>query len=299
MTITAKVIKDSVSHDGVRITTMQLRYPRFIHAEFMTHRVFSRNASSSRAVPFNRMVQNIQNCIAQPENWGTNKPGMQAGAELEGVDLMCAKMKWNEAAASAIDFAFQLDEQGLHKQIVNRVLEPFSHIDVVVTSTKWANFFALRDHPDAQPEMRRLAMEMRAVMEDSKPVLLDAGEWHLPYLVDTPDNLRAGLSAMVRWEDHGLPGAWAVLPAISAARCARVSYLTHDGKEPNIEEDIALFKRLAGSVPIHASPLEHQATPDRLWNRDGGVRWGRQTQHGNLHGWRQFRKMLPGESVED
>ena len=274
--ISAKIVEDSISQVGARVTTIQLTYPRFIHAELMTHRVFSRNASSSRAIPVKRMLEMIRNEPAMPIHWGKNQPGMQASEELTGYALDEVKALWLRAAESAAGYAEAMMLQGAHKQIANRVLEPFQHIQVLVTSTEWDNFFSLRAHPAAQPEIQALAVLMRDVMNESKPRLLEMGEWHLPYV-----------SAEER-EDTSL---WAnyKLQRISAARCARVSYMKHDGDVPNIDEDLALCERLVGSVPRHASPIEHQATPDLLIPGKG---WGRPDLHGNFKGWRQYRQMI-------
>lgn len=286
MTITAKVIEDSIGEAGKRITTMQLMYPRFIHSEFMTHRVFSRNASSSRAIPTAKLIEQVLNEPAMPVYWGKNIPGMQAAEELTGEELAFAKETWKIAAAHAVHQAKRMADAGAHKQIVNRILEPFLHIHVVVTATEWENFFELRDHQDAQPEIRALAIEVRNAMEASEPKLLKAGEWHLPYVT---------AADLIAIELHlgCIPNAsrtLAMARKVSAARCCRVSYLKHDGSRADIEEDIALCDRLIGSRPLHASPFEHQATPDVLLDRL--VVWECPELHGNLVGWIQNRKLI-------
>ncbi len=245
--ISAKIIADSVSMDGARITTFELQYPRFIHGEVMTHRVFSRNAMSSRAIPVAKMIEQVRTNPAMPVHWGANQPGMQAKQEIQHVGA--AKDQWVRAANNAADLAQEMNDLGLHKQIANRVLEPFQWMRTIVTATEWSNFFALRAHPDAQPEFQVLAREMLRGRQESVPELRPLGNressWHLPYVSDTEracvaDNL---------------------LPKLSAARCARVSYLTHDGERPDTCKDLALFDRLVGSEPLHASPIEHQALP--------------------------------------
>ena len=156
--ITAKIIADSISViTGIRLTTMELSYHRYIHSEFMTHRMFSRNASSSRAIPIKKLLEQVKNDPMMPIHWGSNKPGMQAGEELKGEDLHVAQREWINAANNAVDTASHLQELGLHKQIANRLLEPFLAIKVVVTATEWENFFKLRIHKDAQPEIQELA----------------------------------------------------------------------------------------------------------------------------------------------
>jgi hypothetical protein len=275
MTIKAQVIADSISPEGVRLTTMQLRYPRFIHAEFMTHRQFSRNASSSRAIPVMKLVEDVVNDPVYPSFWGANQKGMQASEEcaapVEVHHPMSREQAWDVARGHAIMFAKAYANAGYHKQIVNRLLEPFSHINVVVTATEWSNFFALRDHLDAQPEIRQLAKEMRDRMEWSIPQGLDYDEWHLPYVIDEE-----------RYDRN-------IAIKCSVARCARVSYLTYEQKKPNVEEDLKLYGRLLGAQPIHASPSEHQAKPFE----DNG--WEDIRKCGNFKGWQQYRKMIPGE----
>ena len=235
MTIAAKVIADSVADDCPRLTTLQLRYPRFIHSEFMTHRAFSRNASSSRAIPVERLIQDVLDDPAMPIYWGSNKPGMQAGEEIgPAIDV------WLGARNSAVSYATEMSAAGYHKQIVNRILEPFAHINVLVTATQNAydHFFALRDHPDAQPEVAALARAMREAMDGSEPVELLEHQWHTPYC--------------------GVDGR----REISAARCASVSYKTVDGKPMTVDKALVIYDKLAGSDPIHASPFEHIARPD-------------------------------------
>lgn len=297
MTISAKIIADSVSPQGHRLTTFQLRYPRFIHAEFMTHRQFSRNASSSRAIPVERMIKDILDDTAMPIYWGSHKPGMQAGEELTGEDLEFVKAMWLNSRDDAIHYARKMIARGLHKQIANRVLEPYGHINVVVTATSWANFFALRAHVDAQPEIKALAEAMQEAIQSSKPVLLQPGQWHLPYIRQTDvthDSFFSKGGRLLRDEMMD------ILKKVSIARCARVSYLTHDGRPTTIEEDVALYEKLVVSQPLHASPAEHQATPDEYVDTGfmGVHGSANRHQHGNFTGWRQLRKMLSNEYVE-
>jgi len=290
MTIEAKVIADSISPQGIRLTTFQLRYPRFIHSELMTHRVFSRNASSSRAIPILTMLRNTVADMAEPVQWGSNNPGMQSKAPLTGVRLWIARRLWRTAGWVAAGFAYGLHLAGAHKQIANRVVEPWSHISVVVTSTDWANWFALRNHRDADPTIRELAVRMSLAMGASTPTPLEPGDWHLPY-VNTQTYLDAA-----SYSEAGFGTVRSLLIKASVARCARVSYLTHDNKEPSLDADIKLYDRLVKSKPAHASPTEHQATPDKLWSRN---RWGHPAEHGNFYGWRQHRKQIEGEAVHD
>lgn len=269
----AKVIEHSRAwHDG-ELFTLQLCYPRFIHAEFMTHRVFSRNASSSRAIPVAKMIEQVRHNPAMPVHWGKNQPGMQAREELSGAELMVVKQAWRDAAHSAADKAEKMTAVGAHKQVANRILEPFQWMHVIVTGTDWDNFFALRDHPDAEPNIQLLAKMMRTAMAASFPrVLVDDVEteagWHLPYV-----------SLIERAQHRDDPE---LLARVSAARCARVSFLNHDGTEPIFSKDLELFERLVGSEPMHASPVEHQAfsAPDE------------NERSNNLRGFTQFREVL-------
>lgn len=297
MTIEAKVIAHSRAAGAPDLITLQLRYPRFIHAEFMTHRVFSRNASSSRAIPVERMIQDVIDDPAMPVAWGSNKPGMQAGDDPQSLVLCGASLTevdrygpyvspdqaWRYARDKAAEMARNFAKAGYHKQIVNRLLEPFAHISVVCTATDWQNFFDLRCHPDADPTMRALAEAMRDAIEESTampPIFeFDNGGWHLPYI--SYEEGKASFERFVRPQRgvYSSPShTTELLAMISAARCARVSYLNHDGSNPDIEKDLALAERLLESK--HMSPFEHQAV------RSPG------TKSANFLGWRQYRQMI-------
>lgn len=260
--IEAKIILDSISPKGVRLTTFELKYPRFILAEVNTHRVFSRNSASSRAIPVLRLIKDVISDPVIPVFWGKNKPGMQATEEVSGIKLLLCKILWKLSSISAVSFSYLLCKLGLHKQIANRIIEPWMYTKTILTSTEWENFFELRCHKDAQPEIRVLAELMLSVYLRSVPDKLKYGEWHLPY-IDTLELLSHNVEDLIK---------------MSGARCARVSYLTHDGKCPTIEKDFGLYDDLVGSVPIHASPTEHQATPtkDTKFNK-------------NFRGWKQHR----------
>lgn len=285
MSITAKIVADSVSPQGIRLTTLALKYPRWIHAEFMTHRLFSRNASSSRAIPSRRLSALERE---YPLRWDANIPGMQSGVRLSDEQAEKAKAVWDRMANACIAGVAELTELGLHKQWANRPLEWFTSISVLVSATSFDNFFGVRWHPDAQPEIEELARQIFLAIQTSTPRPLDPDQWHLPYVV--PDEAQSlGLDTARR---------------CSAARCARVSYLNHDGTTPNVAKDLDTFSKLAGDPngpprPIHASPMEHQATPDRLLDPEHPAVWQNPAQHGNFCGWRQFRKMLACEHIEE
>lgn len=268
MTIEAKIIADSVSPTNARLTTFQLVYPRMVHAELMTHRVFSRNASSSRAIPVKKIIQQVIDNPAMPVYWGKNQKGMQARQELTPEEIEQAKEIWLRGRDKAVEQARQLVDLGVHKQIANRILEPWHHIHVVVTATDFDNFFSLRCHPDAQPEIKVLAEQMRDLFFESEPVELALGMWHLPYVSSQPMYLPTGDKSLLK---------------ASTARCARVSYMTHDNKEPTLEKDVGLHDQLLRDV--HMSPFEHPATP----NVDPNA------YSGNFKGWIQYRKTIKGE----
>lgn len=258
--IYAKVILDSISPDGTRIVTIEANYPRFIHSELLTHRRFSRSAASSRAIPIEKVLAQVRNNPAMPVHWGANQKGMQASLQINNVAEATAA--WMAAAAAAAEQAEKLAALGLHKQVVNRVLEPFVWMRTIITATEWDNWFELRNHEDAQPEIHALAAAMQESMNNSTPQELDFGEWHMPYLGEAEAHNKTDVG----------------LCKVSAARCARVSYLTHEGRTPSHVEDMALFSRLVVSKPLHASPLEHCATPGY-------------SMTGNFKGWTQFRKL--------
>lgn len=284
-----KVIEDSISEAGIRITTLQLTYPRYIHAELMTHRVFSRNASSSRAIPVKTLVQKSLDNMVQPIRWGLNQPGMQANEKnLSGEALEEAKAIWRSMAETCAAGAIRLAELGLHKQWANRPTEWFGTISVVLTSTDFSNWDELRAHPDAQPEINYLALLMIEARINSTPRLLKEGEWHLPYITHAERN--DALNAI------DVNKAVLLLPRISSARCCRVSYLKHDGSKASIQEDLDLCEKLVGAEPLHASPFEHSATPDSyLHGGESKKEWGNPHLHGNFTGWCQYRKMIEAE----
>lgn len=283
MACTAKVVAHSISEQGYEIFTLQLRYWRAIHGEFMTHRVFSRNSSSSRAIPIKKMLHQVWHDPAGPCYWGGHQAGMQAGAELTGLKLYLAKVVWVLAARVACCFAWAFIKIGLHKQVANRILEPWQYISVVVTATDWSNFFSLRSHAAAQPEIHELSDAMQAAMKDSKPRLVPRGGWHMPYV-----DYDAGV---LRYEGSTAPqssesGAALLSPQetglrLSVARCARTSYNRHDGTPAPVLEDFALHDRMVSDMPPHRSPTEHQATP----LEDG-------SRNKNFLGWKQYRAFI-------
>jgi thymidylate synthase ThyX len=274
MPFDAKVLADSRSPAGHRLTTLEATFPRFVLAEFNTHRVFSRNSASSRAIPIAKQLRRVLEEPYVPIEFGSNQPGMQAGAALTGEKRDAAEREWLHARDDAVrrvlglvadpdaisadddllEVLGQVEEAirnraqptewlNVHKQVANRLLEPFMWHTVIVTATEWDNYWNLRCHPDAQPEIRFTAEAMRTATEASEPAELDWDDWHLP---------------LIRPEDREQATSIDDLIKISAGRCARVSYLTHAGKR-DLEADIQLHDRLLESG--HMSPLEHPARP--------------------------------------
>lgn len=256
----ARVIADSTSEDGIRLTTIEVRLHRFVLAELNTHRQFSRNSASSRAIPVRKVIDRMLETNVFPAEWVTEQKGMQGGEQLPRRSENTAREIWLDARAAAISNAKKLADLGVHKSIVNRILEPFMSHTVIVTSTAWRGFFDQRCSRLAQAEIRLAAEAMRDARKNSHPELVRAGQWHLPY---TTADERFSLDL-------------ATLKKISAARCARVSYLTHAGTR-DLNADIDLYDRLVAETPPHVSPLEHVATP------------AVSTAPGNLVGWRQLR----------
>jgi thymidylate synthase ThyX len=302
MAFDVEILADSRSPAGHRLTTLETTFPRFVLAEFNTHRVFSRNSASSRAIPIVKQVRRVLEQPYVPIEFGSNQPGMQAGPALSGEARDAAEREWLDARDAAVrhvlglvaspeearartdllGFLEEVEETlkagdrpdewlNVHKQVANRLLEPFMWHTVIVTATEWENFWNLRCHADAQPEIKLIATMMRDAVAGSDPVDLDWEEWHLP-LVRDADRDEASEQDLVK---------------ISAGRCARVSYLTHSGTR-DLEADIGLHDRLIESG--HMSPMEHPARPLSREELDKDE-WS-----GNFRGWLPYRKTIAGEA---
>jgi thymidylate synthase ThyX len=304
--IYAQVICDSVSPAGHRLTTFQVRCPRFIWDEVLTHRQLSRNASSLRAVPTKKLLEEVRSdeLRAAPERWGQDQGGMSAAVELSDKPVVLqpgdvpaehggppwqktpvtqvtqlwsprkrATRLWRAAALAAADQAQALAAVGVHKQVVNRVLMPYVHVNAVITATEWDNFFGLRLDVAADPTMGALAVAMWNARKASRPNVLQPGEWHLPFVDEQ-------VFSIAHNEDYD-----PLTPQkTSVARCARVSYHSHaTGRRSTVAEDLALYDRLMGQQPLHASPAEHQAMPDDVlgYFDSDHPRWANPAQHAN------------------
>ena len=278
----AKVIADSITLDGHRLTTFEVTMHRFVLAEFNTHRMFSRNSASSRAIPSHKQLSAVLYDPAMPIEWGTNQPGMQAAELLDEEDTSYARYNWVKASHAAVEASRILSENlNVHKQVANRILEPWMWHTVIVTAVEYDNFFSQRVSPLAQPEIRIPAEHMLWAYEESEPVPVDKGEYHLPYIQEEERDFTTRQKIQ-----------------LSTARCARVSYLTHDGRR-DIEKDFELYDRLVSAEPPHASPLEHVATP---YPENRAVVVNTETGNtrevpilGNFVGWRQHRHEVANE----
>jgi hypothetical protein len=305
-TISAKHIlssRNATKPDTV-VTTLLLRYRRCIHSEFLTHRVFTKNAASSRAIPIKKMIESIRQDPFIPLHWGKNQKGMQAAVEcnelvqigwndtnVPGTDGPVHGKRedaWLQAMEDAIKWAERFDKAGYHKQLANRLLEPFAHITVLVSSTQWSNFLGVRDHGDAEPHMQLLAKAVAKAFENADVRTLGPGTWHLPFLTkDEEDFLE--LTDKIK---------------LSVARCASTSYKTVEGFDMTMERATAIYVGLVSGVPLHASPAEHGCFADeRIAGAKGPYgewrveHWARPDLHGNFDGFCQHRKQLANECL--
>ena len=267
-----KVIEDSISKEGKRITTFELIYPRFIHAEMLRHRVFSRTVESSRAKPIKKNLDEVRINPVLPRHLTINEPGMVGTKEITDYEAkdniydslaMLANM-----TVTAIEYLEQ--EYHLHKQVLNRYLEPFLNTKEVVTSTEWDNFFTLRLAPDAEPHIQELAALMKKGLEQSIPKLVKTNGVHLPYVTEE-EKSKYPINTLMK---------------ISSARCARCSYKLYDGTT-DVEKDLILYEKLRKGK--HLSPMEHVAIADY---KDYEKNWANPEYHGNFVGWCQHRKYV-------
>lgn len=273
------------------VVTFYLVYPRFIHSEMMTHKDFSRSAASSRAIPVAKMLSQVWNNPAMPLHWGINQPGMQAERYFTGWKRNFLRNLWQLCGRMVCVFVWVAMKMGLHKQTANRMLEPWQLMHVTLTTCKLANFFNLRIHKDAQPEICFLATLMRCAVENSRPVRLCQGDWHLPWIEDEDYTLAAQFLKHRTSTDT----VTELLKKMSAARCARSSYANFDG-DRTVAGDMSTYGKLVESNPVHASPCEHQCTPDTPTVLGG---WELAKLHGNLTGYIQYRNTIPNHYKPD
>lgn len=264
-------------------------WPNFLANGVVVHN--SRNSASSRAIPVKKMLEMVRTNPYIPTHWGKNEKGMSASEEVDEQGKFMAISTWlrarDHAAAMAEHLAVDLD---IHKQTANRLLEPFMWHTCIVTATEWSNYFHLRDNAQAHPEIQKIAHMMRSLHETTKPDPVPYGAWHLPLV---PLTERFDLNnGQVDWSK------------VSVGRCARVSYLTHDGKR-DPQADVELHDRLLKSG--HMSPFEHVARPmvPEDWSRPPTrmnivapitVLSVKDALCGNFRSWVQYRKTILGEA---
>jgi hypothetical protein len=322
----ATMILKSISPDSIALRTLQLRYPRIIHAEFMTHREFSRNARSSRAVPATVMLSEVQSAPFTPDYWSQNQPGMQAANEEYNAPIFLPfhpgtmrpsmenelfahtrEQAWLLARDFSLTIAKAFAGAGYHKQIFNRVVEPYSYIDTLFSTTSLANFNHLRRDKAAEPHMRDLAEAIYIADNESPAQYTEYSEWHLPFMapVDYENIVRITddyYDQMAQARDNSginVSTGHYIAIACSVDRCKRISYKPFTTAK-EIDEEVKGHDALIRANPVHATPTEHQATPDkRQWKSGAEGAWTHPLHHGNLIGWRQYRKMIPNEYVSE
>lgn len=278
MPVNSQLIKSSVSEHGNRIDTFVVTCPVYVWYELLTHRLFSRNCSSTRAVPTTKLRKQVLDSPAIPSILTQYQKGMAANEVLSSDAYQLALKEYEDVLAASIQAHSNLESLGVSKQDSNILLLPFIHFQGVVTSTEWNNFFNLRCNKNSRPDMRLLAESMYRNYNEASPELVKKGEYHLPFL--TEDELTLPLEDKL---------------SISSARCARVSYYLNIGEEnqvkSNLEKDLERTKSLIENG--HWSPLEHPATPLPVSSK------GKNYMVGNFVGWMPYRKEFLDESGGD
>lgn len=327
--IYATVLKHSISPAGIQLITMEISYPRIILAELNTHGMLCKNSSSSRAIPFNKMKEQL---TGRPVRFGQASPGMQDKGEDFGAGVFDPEcdgashspgLAWDIAKDDAVKWSEAFYKAGYHKQVYNRVTEPFQMMKTVISWTEGANFFWLRNHEAADPSLHELARVMYEAASQSTPQLLHPGEWHLPYV----DFIRGNDGRIIYGDlvEHPVDSSLRALNEysleqaikVSTARTAAVSFRNVDY---GVEKSAEVFSKLTSDERIHGSAMAHQATPmkphirDHLlneWRDVNNVQWPETWEPGVSHmdrdgqlwsaqfrGWVQHRKLIPGENKE-
>jgi len=301
MTIKVKLLQKSLGpYSDACMGTYELVYPRMIHQEVLTHKQLSRNCASSRAIPIESMLKEIENDVAVPVHWGKNQTGMQAGEELNGEALDLVQQYWQLAAKEAIKYSRRLAETGVHKQVANRVTEPYQHMKTVMSATDWNNCFYLRNHKDADPTIAMLFKQMQELWESTEASALDLGEFHTPYVDSILRVKNKTISRQYLEVGYGFFTPEEALK-VSASCCAQTSFRKNDS---SVDKADMVYDRLVNSKPVHASPFEHQAKPMQKYsNPFDASQWEPGITHvnrkgelfsGNLRGWVQHRQLIEG-----
>lgn len=273
----ATMVLDSINVEtNTRLSTIHMRLPWYITPELLRHRAFSFSSRSTRATPSSVMLKQVRENPCLPLSWGKNQKGMQSSKDFTYPQQVIIEAEIFDHAAHCVEVVEQLDKMGVHKQNANKYLMPFLWCDILVSSTTWANFLALRTDPAAAPEMQVIARLTADALVESKPELMYPGQWHMPYVNEAQCVAETGWPTPT-WQDRRMLEA-------SAARCARLSIRNFDEDREDWEKDLATAKKLQVSRPVHASPFEHVAQA-----RDSS-----DTRTSNFDaGWAQLRQMLP------
>lgn len=282
--ISANIVADSISIHGDRVTTFLLTFPRFILPELNTHRMFSRNSASSRAIPFEKMVKMVEEDPFIPIAWQKDHKGMQ-GTEYFNEEESKSKIKeWLIARDNAVTQAKKLHSKGVTKQLCNRLLEPFLWHTVLLTATEFENFFKLRcpqyvinwypkDRPEAlEPTQATFKSKEQAMLYTGECSNWTENDWRMSNIAQAEIHMQALAEAMWDAYNKSTPvflreNQWHIpyrenidkdniddVIKIATARCARLSYMTFDN-EIDYEKDIKLHDKLIENG--HLSPLEH------------------------------------------
>lgn len=280
-TIQAEIIADSVwpiiGHNK-RLTTFKLVVPHSVLGHLVRHRAFSLSVASNRAL----RSSSVMDTLNYIPDWRTAQKGMQPAEFINDKnkrdyldDIVYTLKNYTSEYVNEM-----VNKHNVAKELTNRYLAPFQLVTVLVTSSEYSNFFNLRDHQDAQYDTQIVARKMKKLLEENTPTYLERGEWHLPFI------------------SYGEAKDNTIIEQIAAsvARCARTSYkLPNSENRSDIISDIRLFNKLI-TPPIHASPLEHVATPLRMSDIYASILPEDKTLnsafYGNTYGWVQLRKLF-------
>ena len=299
--IQAEVVQHSISPEGKEVITFNVKYGLIVHAEQLRHRLFSNSVKSQRAIPTKVIRKEVLNNPYVPVWLGANQPGMVAEKQVKHPKLV--EKLWRAARYPAVFAHWTIEKLGAHKEVANRLLNPWQYVEQTITATEWDNFWALRLHKDAQKDIKILAEVMKEAKDKSEPMLIHPGEYHCPYVHRERDS-----SGILRYIDNdGTVLTVEQALKASAARVARSSYNNHNKSTALFKNDESLYDMLITSKPSHASPVEAQCTPmaDLIWTLEGGP-WEEGVTHvdnvgykwsGNLKGWIQARQLLEDHTV--
>lgn len=259
--ISVQLLLYSQSESGKKIATFVVTMPKFIQAQINSHRMLSRNAASSRAMPSKIIRRRVLKNPFLPIEFSKNQSGMRGGEKFKGIKLFFVKKIWLWSRYIPCFFHYLGEKLKIHKEVLNRIIEPWMFTQVLITATEWGNFLKLRIDNSSQPEIQYIAKEIKKLLDNNNPNILKHSEWHLPF-INEEEKMKFSLDELKK---------------ISTARCARVSYKLYDGKDSNLLKDVELCEKLISGG--HWSPFEHIATPEEHGERIS-----------NFIGWKQYRK---------